>query len=115
MDFDPKTVPGLNIEAWQRWVAYRISIKKALKPMSLHAAAVKLAKYGEQQEEVVEQSVSNQWQGLFDLQVVKPMPGEKPKKLASSWRQMLPVMNLYRSKRRNQPLLFPPTRWVNCG
>lgn len=73
-------IPGLDVAAWERWVAYRKAIKKPFKDVSLHAAAVKLAKYGDQQAEVVDQSISNQWQGLFDLQVKKLAPGEKPKK-----------------------------------
>jgi hypothetical protein len=73
-------IPGLDVAAWDRWVAYRKAIKKPFKDVSLHAAAVKLAKYGDQQAEVVDQSISNQWQGLFDLQVKKLAPGEKPQK-----------------------------------
>ena len=79
-EFDPKTIANLDIPTWERWVAYRISIKKALKPASMHAAALKLAKYGDDQSEVVEQSVANQWTGLFDLKKSKPGPGEKPTK-----------------------------------
>jgi hypothetical protein len=73
-------IPNLDTAAWDRWVAYRKAIKKPFKDVSLHAAAVKLAKYGDQQAEVVDQSISNQWQGLFDLQKKKLAPGEKPKK-----------------------------------
>jgi hypothetical protein len=73
-------IPGLDTEAFDRWIAYRRAIKKPYKDVSLHAAAVKLAKYGDKQAEVVEQSIANQWQGLFDLQVKKLQPGEKPVK-----------------------------------
>jgi len=79
-EFDPKTIPNLDVTAWERWVAYRISIKKALKPASLHAAAIKLSKYGDDQDAVIEQSIANQWTGLFDLKKSKPGPGEKPTK-----------------------------------
>jgi hypothetical protein len=41
---------------------------------------MKLAKFGNDQEEVVNQSISNQWQGLFDLKKSKPGFGEKPVK-----------------------------------
>jgi len=78
--FDPNTITGLDVPTWERWVAYRISIKKALKPASLHAAALKLSQYGDDQEQVVQQSVANQWTGLFDLKKSKPGPGEKPTK-----------------------------------
>jgi hypothetical protein len=63
----PVSVPGLNEEVWQRWVAYRKSIGKPLRPVSLNAAAVDLAKHGANQAAVVEQSVAQGWQGLFPL------------------------------------------------
>lgn len=70
----------LNQEAWDRWVAYRKAIKKPIKPASEHSMKIKLTSYGDSQAEVVDQSIANQWQGLFDLRVAKPAPGEKPKK-----------------------------------
>lgn len=63
----PLSVPGLNEEVWQRWVAYRKSIGKPLRSVSLNAAAVDLAKHGANQAAVVEQSVAQGWQGLFPL------------------------------------------------
>ena len=75
-----ENIQGLDTEAWERWVAYRKAIRKPLKEISLHAAALKLAKYGADQSEVVSQSISNQWQGLFELKKSKPMPGEKVEK-----------------------------------
>lgn len=73
-------VQGLDNTAWERWIAYRKAIKKPYKEVSLRAAAIKLAQFGEQQAEVVEQSISNQWQGLFAIPVKKLAPGEKPEK-----------------------------------
>ena len=73
-------IPGLDVAAWDRWVSYRKAIKKPLKEATLHAAAMKLSKYGADQAEVVDQSIGNQWQGLFDLQKKKLAPGEKPQK-----------------------------------
>ena len=61
------SVPGLNEEVWQRWVAYRKSIGKPIRPVSLNAAAVDLAKYGVNQAAVVKQSIAQGWQGLFPL------------------------------------------------
>jgi hypothetical protein len=67
------SIPGLDEEVWQRWVAYRKSIGKPLRPVSLNAAAVDLAKHGANQAAVVEQSVAQGWQGLFPLkQAGKP-------------------------------------------
>jgi hypothetical protein len=77
---DVSTINGLDIEAWDRWVAYRKAIKKPLKEVSMHAAALKLSRYGADQAAVVEQSIAGQWQGLFDLKKSKPAPGEKPEK-----------------------------------
>jgi hypothetical protein len=73
-------IPNLDTAAWDRWVSYRKAIKKPLKEATLHAAAMKLSKYGADQAEVVDQSIGNQWQGLFDLQKKKLAPGEKPQK-----------------------------------
>lgn len=71
-------VEGLDVVAWERWVAFRKAIRKPIKEASTHAMQMKLAKFGDDQEEVVNESISNQWQGLFDLRKTKP--GEKPVK-----------------------------------
>lgn len=70
----------LDQAAWERWVAYRKAIRKPIKEVSEHAAKLKLARYGADQAEVVDQSISNQWQGLFDLKKAAPRPGEKVEK-----------------------------------
>lgn len=70
----------LDQSAWERWVAFRKAINKPIKLASEHAMKIKLARYGSQQDAVVSQSIENQWQGLFDLKVSKPQPGEKPVK-----------------------------------
>ena len=80
IEFDPSSVAGLDGPAWERWLAYRVSIRKAIKPASMHAAALKLAQFGDDQDAVVQQSVANGYQGLFELKKSKPAPGEKPKK-----------------------------------
>ena len=77
---DVTNIAGLDLEAWERWVAYRKAIRKPLKEVSFHAAALKLAKYGADQAEVVNQSISNQWQGLFELQKKKTDPAEPKQK-----------------------------------
>lgn len=70
----------LDQEAWERWKTYRALIRKPIKPASEAAMKLKLQRYGVDQAAVVEQSISNQWQGLFEL---KDRPkGEKPKKSA---------------------------------
>lgn len=57
----------LNHDAWKRWVNYRKEIRKPLKPVSIPAAQRKLAAFGSDQTAVVEQSIANGWQGLFEL------------------------------------------------
>jgi hypothetical protein len=74
-----ESIEGLDIDAWNRWVAYRQAIKKPLKEVSMAAAALKLSRYGKDQAEVVDQSISQQWQGLFDLKK-KRDPSEPPQK-----------------------------------
>lgn len=70
----------LDTEAWERWLAYRKAIKKAIKPVSEPAMKLKLQRFGTDQAAVVEQSISNQWTGLFELKRATVSPGEKPKK-----------------------------------
>lgn len=73
-------VEGLDVVAWERWVAFRKAIRKPIKEASTHAMQMKLAKFGDDQEEVVNQSISSQWQGLFPIKKPKPGFGEKPVK-----------------------------------
>lgn len=60
-------VEGLDQQAWTRWVEYRKSIGKTLKPASVASAQKALATHGDNQAAVVEQSVAHGWQGLFAL------------------------------------------------
>ena len=63
----PATVPNLDAEALETWVAYKREIKKPVKDASLPALAKKLAEFGEDQKAVVEQSIAFGWAGLFAL------------------------------------------------
>lgn len=58
---------GLDEQAWKRWEAYRREIRKPIKPASVLAAQQKLAGFGTSQNAVVEQTIANGWQGLFEL------------------------------------------------
>ena len=63
-----RATPGLDVEAFERWETYRsVELRKPLGEMSLPAAAKALAKFGENQAAVVERSIGNRWQGLFEL------------------------------------------------
>ena len=63
----------LNQEAWDRWEHYRSAIKKPIKPISAEPMKLKLAKMGDYdtQGKIVDQSIANQWQGLFEIKVNK--------------------------------------------
>ena len=69
------TTPGLDTPTFERWIEYRREIGKPLKPSSLQAAAVELAKHGAEQAAVVQQSIANGWKGLFEL---KRSNGKQP-------------------------------------
>lgn len=58
-------IEGLNLESWNRWVAYRRESGKPIKSASIAAAQKKLAAFGAQQSAVVEESIANGYQGLF--------------------------------------------------
>jgi uncharacterized protein YdaU (DUF1376 family) len=60
-------VEGLDQQAWSRWIDYRKSTGRTLKPASIPAAQKAMAAFGDSQVAVVEQSVANGWQGLFAL------------------------------------------------
>jgi len=70
----------LDEAAWERWVAYRKAIRKPIKEVSEHAMKLKLSRFGADQDAVVEQSIANQYQGLFQLKKSAPRPGEKVEK-----------------------------------
>lgn len=70
----------LDEAAWERWVAFRKAIRKPIKPISEHAMKLKLARFGDDQAAVVDQSIANQWQGLFEIKKAAPRPGEKVEK-----------------------------------
>jgi len=80
MEINIPNVPGLDAEAFTRFIQYRKVIKKPFKDVSLHAAATKLAGYGDKQAEVVQQTIANGWQGLQPLPATKLAYGEKPVK-----------------------------------
>jgi hypothetical protein len=71
---------GLDLQAWNRWEAYRIEIRKPIKPASLLAAQRKLAGFGAAQAAVVEQSVAQGWTGLFELKGPNGTTHAQPRK-----------------------------------
>lgn len=70
----------LDVDAWERYKAFRKAIKKPIREVSEGAAKLKLQRFGADQAAVVDQSIENGWQGLFELKKSKPAFGEKPVK-----------------------------------
>jgi hypothetical protein len=63
-------VIGLDSIAWTRFYDYRKQIRRPLKPASIPSAQRQLAAFGADQLAVVEQTMANGWQGLFELKRV---------------------------------------------
>lgn len=57
----------LDQEAWTQWVDYRKVIKKPLRPQNYVNTMRGLQRFGADQMAVVQQSMENEWQGLFPL------------------------------------------------
>lgn len=70
----------LNLAAWERWFAYKVAIKDAYKEVSIEAAKMKLSRFGDDQEAVVDQSIANGYKGLFALKEKKDFNPNDPKK-----------------------------------
>ncbi len=58
-------VPGLNRDAWRKWLAYRKSSGKPIKKASETEAAKKMAALLNRQLEAVDHSIANGYQGLY--------------------------------------------------
>lgn len=69
-DAQARATHGLDVRAWDRWLAYRRDTRKPIRPASEEAAAKALAAFGKDQAAVVEQSIAQGWQGLFALKNV---------------------------------------------
>lgn len=83
-------VAGLDAAAWQRFESYRREIRRPIKPASVLAAQKKLAGFGPKQSAVVEQSVANSWQGLFDLKATSDANSSPSKTAAAeAWQRVL--------------------------
>ena len=64
---DAVLLEGVNPEAWNLWVSYRRQAGKPLKPPSFPGQQKKLLAFGVNQLAVVQQSIDENWQGLFPL------------------------------------------------
>lgn len=79
VSFDPTNVqlPGwLSAEVWSSWVAYRRDLKKPIKSQQTVTQAINLLdrcrQSGYPPEEIINQSIANGWQGLFEPKGSKP-------------------------------------------
>lgn len=56
-------------QAWAAWIQYRLEIKKPYKSdMAIQAALKKLSEHPEEVAiKMIEESISNQWQGIFEI------------------------------------------------
>lgn len=71
--------------AWGRWLKFRGEIKKKLVPTTVESQAKKLQKYDPTTAaDMLDQSITNGWQGIFELDPKKSGPPQK-----SRTRQML--------------------------
>jgi len=71
--FDPKTMTApdaLNAGAWSEWVDYRVDKRKPITQVSAQKQVAMLAGYSfETQQQMVDASIANGWQGLFPPKV----------------------------------------------
>jgi len=61
----PLPPSGLDLNAWEKWTAYRTAIKKPIRPPSITAAMAEMVTHGAAQGAVVQHSIANSYQGLF--------------------------------------------------
>jgi hypothetical protein len=77
--FNPQTISGLNVEAWNKWLEHRSAIKKPIRPHAMQDAAEQLAKLGDSQLSEVKRAVAAGWQGIHPDEKVAKFPQEKPR------------------------------------
>lgn len=88
--FDPGKIAlpdSVSRTTWERWISYRRQRKLTTTQATMEAQAAKLAKWaadGYAPEKIIETSIENGWQGLFEPkagQAAKPAP--KPENFAT--------------------------------
>jgi len=61
----------LNKEIWAEWVQFRKELRKKLVQTTINRQLKFLEKHKENHVAILEQSIQNGWQGLFDVKVTK--------------------------------------------
>ena len=71
----------LSAEIWSSWVAYRRDLKKPIKSQQTVTQAINLLDRcrlnGYSPDEIINQSIANGWQGLFEPKGAKPKPRQQ--------------------------------------
>ncbi|HCC2416527.1 TPA: replication protein [Klebsiella pneumoniae] len=71
----------LSAEIWSSWVAYRRDLKKPIKSQQTVTQAINLLDRcrlnGYAPEEIINRSIANGWQGLFEPKGAKPQPRQQ--------------------------------------
>ncbi|HEE0498876.1 TPA: replication protein [Klebsiella pneumoniae] len=71
----------LSAEIWSSWVAYRRDLKKPIKSQQTVTQAINLLdrcrQNGYSPDEIINQSIANGWQGLFEPKGAKPQPRQQ--------------------------------------
>ncbi|EPO3852493.1 replication protein [Klebsiella pneumoniae] len=71
----------LSAEIWSSWVAYRRDLKKPIKSRQTVTQAINLLDRcrlnGYSPDEIINQSIANGWQGLFEPKGAKPQPRQQ--------------------------------------
>ncbi|HEE2503520.1 TPA: replication protein [Klebsiella pneumoniae] len=71
----------LSAEIWSSWVAYRRDLKKPIKSQQTVTHAINLLDRcrlnGYSPDEIINQSIANGWQGLFEPKGAKPQPRQQ--------------------------------------
>ncbi|HCB0852952.1 TPA: replication protein [Klebsiella pneumoniae] len=78
----------LSAEIWSSWVAYRRDLKKPIKSQQTVTQAINLLERckcsGYQPEEIINQSIANGWQGLFEPKGAK-QPSRTPSRVSENF------------------------------
>ncbi|HEL9779849.1 TPA: replication protein [Klebsiella pneumoniae] len=71
----------LSAEIWSSWVAYRRDLKKPIKSQQTVTQAINLLDRcrlnGYSPDEIINQSIANGWQGLFEPKGARPQPRQQ--------------------------------------
>ncbi|MCC7825068.1 replication protein, partial [Klebsiella pneumoniae] len=78
----------LSAEIWSSWVAYRRDLKKPIKSQQTVTQAINLLDRcrlnGYSPEEIINQSIANGWQGLFEPKGAK-QPSRAPSRVSENF------------------------------